>query len=301
MKARSARWLRRFGSPPDIEGRRILVTGAARGIGAALARQLHAHGARVALLGIEQDLLAQVAADCGDAPWRYCDVGDPSQVERVITALVSELGGLDAVVANAGIARQLPLIGGDPAILEETLTVNVLGVYYTLRAAGPHIAHAGGYALLVSSLAAAIHLPLAGAYSASKAAVDALGNTLRIELRHTGARVGIAYFAELDTEMTGRGFGTEAAHAILGRDTVSNVAPLGPAIDGLERALARRSRRVVSPYWVGPLLWFRGIGQWAVDTTLRSGVASGVEIARTEVAPYTTDQPARPRRLRRPA
>ncbi|WP_306363338.1 SDR family NAD(P)-dependent oxidoreductase [Nocardia sp. CC227C] len=301
MNARSARWLRPFGPSPSIAGRRILITGAARGIGAALARQLHANGARVALLGIEQDLLAQVAADCGDAPWRYCDIGDPTQVERVITSLVGELGGLDAVVANAGIARQLPLIGGDPAVLEETLTVNVLGVYYTLRAAGPHIAHAGGYALLVSSLAAAIHLPLAGAYSASKAAVDALGNTLRIELRHTGARVGIAYFAELDTEMTGRGFGTEAAYAILGRDTVSNVAPLGPAIDGLERALARRSRRVVSPYWVGPLLWFRGIGQWTVDTALRSGVAPGVEIARAEVAPYTTDQPARPRRLRRPA
>ena len=114
-------------------------------------------------------------------------------------------------MANAGIAAQLPIVGGDPAIFERTLAVNTLGVYYTLRAAGPHIAHPRGYALAVASLAAAVHPPLLGAYNASKAAVEALGDTLRIELYESGARVGVAYFAELDTDMTERGFGTEAA------------------------------------------------------------------------------------------
>ncbi|MFJ4656071.1 SDR family NAD(P)-dependent oxidoreductase [Nocardia sp. NPDC088792] len=301
MNARTARRLRRglLRPAPQVAGKRILVTGAARGIGAALARQLHAHGAHVALLGIEQDLLAEVAAECGEAPWRYCDIGDPAQVERVINSLAAELGGLDAVVANAGIARQLSLLGGDPTIMEETLAVNVLGAYYTLRAAGPHIAHANGYVLLVTSLAAAVHLPLAGAYSASKAAVEALGNTLRIELRHTGARVGMAYFAELDTEMTSRGFGTAAARDILGRSTVSGIAPLGPAIDAMEQALARRSRRIVSPYWVGAVLWCRPLAQRVIDYALRGGVASGLDIARAEPASFTTDQPARPRRMRK--
>lgn len=284
---------------PRVAGKRILITGAARGIGAALARQLHAHGAHVALLGIEETLLAQVASECGDAPWRYCDIGDPAQVERVVNSLTAELGGLDAVVCNAGIARQLSLLGGDPTVLEETLTVNVLGVYYTMRAAGPHIAHPGGYVLIVSSLAAAIHLPLAGAYSASKAAVEALGDTLRIELRHTGAKVGLAYFAELDTEMTSRGFGTEAARSILGRSTVSGVAPLGPAIDACERALARRSRHIVSPYWVSMALWCRPLTQHLIDFSLRRGVASGLAIADTEPTGFTTEQPARPRRMRK--
>ncbi|MFD7843429.1 SDR family NAD(P)-dependent oxidoreductase [Nocardia sp. NPDC059764] len=284
---------------PRVAGKRILITGAARGIGAALARQLHAHGAHVALLGIEEALLAQVASECGDAPWRYCDIGDPAQVERVVNSLTAELGGLDAVVCNAGIARQLSLLGGDPTVLEETLAVNVLGVYYTMRAAGPHIAHPGGYILIVSSLAAAIHLPLAGAYSASKAAVEALGDTLRIELRHTGAKVGLAYFAELDTEMTSRGFGTEAARSILGRSTVSGVAPVGPAIDACERALARRSRHIVSPYWVSMALWCRPLTQHLVDFSLRRGVASGLAIADTEPTGFTTEQPARPRRMRK--
>ncbi|MET8652732.1 MULTISPECIES: SDR family NAD(P)-dependent oxidoreductase [Nocardia] len=284
-----------------IAGRKVLITGAARGIGAVLARQLHAKGASVALLGVEPEQLAEVAAECGDAPWRYCDVGDFAQVERVVATLVAELGGLDVVVANAGIAKQLALIGGDPSILEETLTVNVLGVYYTLRAAGPYICHPGGYVLIVSSLAAAVNLPLAGAYSASKAAAEALGHTLRNEIRHTGAKVGIAYFAELDTDMTTRGFGTAAAREILGRSTVSGVAPLGPAIDGIERAIARRKRQTVSPWWVSIVLPFRPIAQYVIDIALRRGVAVALEIARTEDAPFTTDQPARPRRMERPA
>ncbi|MFI9507670.1 SDR family NAD(P)-dependent oxidoreductase [Nocardia sp. NPDC052566] len=291
-------------SRASVAGRKVLITGAARGIGAALARQLCASGAEVALMGLEPELLGEVARECGDVPWRYCDVGDPAQVERVVTTLVGELGelgGLDVVVVNAGVAKQLPLIGGDPVVMEQTLAVNVLGVYYTLRAAGPHIGHPDGYALVVSSLAAAVHLPLAGAYSASKAAAEALGNTLRNEIRHTGAKVGVAYFAELDTDMTSRAFGTAAARAILGRSTVSGVAPLGPAIDAIERSIARRKRQVVSPWWVTMVLPSRALAQRVVDRALHRGVAGALDIARAEDTPFTTDQPPRPRRMERPA
>ena len=66
---------------------------------------------------------------------------DREQVDQAVEDAVAALGGLDVVVANAGIAAQLPLVGGDPAVMERTIQVNVLGVYYTLRAAGPHISH----------------------------------------------------------------------------------------------------------------------------------------------------------------
>jgi NAD(P)-dependent dehydrogenase (short-subunit alcohol dehydrogenase family) len=267
-----------------------LITGAARGIGAALARRLSERGARVALCGLEPERLAGVADECA-APWRECDVGDRAAVERAVAELAAELGGLDVVVANAGIARQLALIGGDPAVFERTMRVNTLGAYYTLRAAGPHVSHENGYALAVASLAAAVQLPLLGAYSASKAAIEALGNTLRMELAPAGARVGVAYFAELDTDMTSRGFGTQAAEVLTGGGTVTGLTPLARAIDALERGIARRARRVVSPRWVGPLLPLRMAIQPVIERRGRARLAEALEIARTEDAPYTTPQP----------
>ena len=273
-----------------LGGRRVLITGAARGIGAATARRLHERGARVALAGIEPDLLAEVAAGCGDAPWAECDVTDREQVEAAVESLVERLGELDVVVANAGVAAQLPLVGGDPAVFERTLAVNTFGVYYTLRAAGPHISHPRGYALAVSSLAAAVHPPLLGAYSASKAATEAIGNTLRSELRHTGAKVGVAYFAELDTDMTSRGFGTEAAARLTSGGRLSRVAPLSAGIDAIERGIERRSRRVFAPGWVGPLLPMRMAVQRVVEVAVRRNVPKALEIARAEAASLTTPQ-----------
>ena len=247
----------------------------------------------MALCGLEPGALATVADECA-APWRECDVADRPAVERAVAELAGELGGLDVVVANAGIARQLALVGGDPEVLERTMRVNTLGTYYTLRAAGPHVSHRHGYALAVASLAAAVQLPLLGAYSASKAAVEALGNTLRAELAPTGARVGVAYFAELDTDMTSRGFGTRAAGVLTGGGTITGVAPLGAAVDALERGIARRSRRVVSPRWVAPLLPLRMVVQPVVERRGRSRLAEALEIARVEDAPYTTPQPGTP-------
>ncbi|HYF25793.1 MAG TPA: SDR family NAD(P)-dependent oxidoreductase [Baekduia sp.] len=278
----------------DLRGRRVVITGAARGIGALTARALHARGARVALLGIEPALLAGVAAECGAAPWRECDVRDLEQVQRAVDEVAGDLGGLDVAVANAGIAAQLPLLGGDPDVFEQTLAVNLLGAYHLVRAAGPHVAHPGGYVLLTASLAAAVHPPLLGAYAASKAGVEALGNSLRGELAPTGARVGVAYFSELDTDMTSRGFSTEAAKRTpLGGHGHLPVAPVGPAIDAVVEGIARRRRRVVSPRRVAVILRFRGVAQRVVDIVVRRGFARTLEIARAEHPPLTTEQPPR--------
>lgn len=278
----------------SLAGRRVLITGAARGIGALTAKRLHRRGARVALMGIEPELLAEVAAECGDAPWFHCDVADREQVESAVESAVSKLGGLDVMVANAGIAAQLPLVGGDPEIFEKTMGVNVLGTYYFVRAAAPHVSHPGGYALLTASLAAAVHPPLMAAYSASKAAVEAIGDTLRAELAHTGAKVGVAYYAELQTEMTTRGFGTEAAkRSPFGGNGHLPVTPVENAVDALERGIARRSRRIVAPRWVALALPFREIAHRVVERVGRRNLREILEIARNEEAPLTTPQEPR--------
>jgi NAD(P)-dependent dehydrogenase (short-subunit alcohol dehydrogenase family) len=243
----------------------------------------------VAIAGLEEDLLADVAARCGDAHWSLCDVSERAEVDEAVERAVDALGGLDVVVANAGVAAQLPLVGGNPEVMERTLSVNVLGSYYTLRAAGPHIAHDGGYALPISSVGALVHLPLMGAYSASKAAVEALGNTLRIELAGTGARVGVAYFAQIDTDMTSRGFGTKAAEAMVERlGPLHRVAPLNVAVEALERGIARRSRVIVAPSRAKPLLHIRTLAQPVVDRVAQRGLRRALEIAREEDAPLTT-------------
>ncbi len=280
-------------SNQDLNGRRVFITGAARGIGAATARRLHSKGAKVAISGLEPELLAEVAASCGDAPWFECDVTDREQVDAAVEQSVERLGGLDVAIANAGTAAQMPIAGGNPEVMEKTVAVNVMGVYYTLRAAGPHLQHANGYALPIASLAAAVHAPLLGAYSASKAAVEALGNTLRIELRPYGARVGVGYFGELDTDMTSRGFGTEAA-GVLQKNAPGNVAghvaPLEKGIDAIEKGIRKRSRYVYAPGFVGPLLPFRMTAQYVVERATQRGLKEALAIAREEKVELTTPQ-----------
>lgn len=282
------------GAGSTLEGRRVLITGAARGIGALTARRLHDRGAHVALIGLEPDLLELVAAECGDAPWIECDVADRNQVDAAVAEAVQRLGGLDIAIANAGIGAQMTLIGGDPSVWDATFAVNLMGTYNLVQAAGPHVSHPQGYFLLTASLAAAVHLPLMSAYCASKAAVESLGDSLRVELRPSGARVGVAYYAELDTDMTSRGFATRAAARMpLGGHGHLPVSPVEPAIDALERGICRRSRRIVSPRWVGALLPIRMVVQRVVELQAKRGLAETLEIARGEQAPLTTSQPAR--------
>ncbi len=278
----------------SIEGRRILITGAARGIGAETARRLHARGARVALVGLEPEQLEALAAECGQAPWFECDVTSRAQVEEAVEAAVGGLGGLDVVMANAGVAGAVPIVGGDPAIFERTIAVNLMGVYYTLRAAGPHISHPNGYALAIASLAAAVHAPMMGAYNASKAAVEALGNTLRIELHSSGARVGVGYFGFIDTDMVKRGFDSQSARK-LGRRTAQGTpqgtVPLRVAIDAIERGIERRARRVTAPRWVPAVLPLRMLAQPLADIAARRGLDEALATARAEHVALTTEQP----------
>ena len=114
-------------------------------------------------------------------------------------------------------------------------------------------------------------------------------------MRPSGARVGVAYFAELDTDMTSRGFGTEAARSFLGGRTITKVTPLTVGIDAIERGIARRSRIVVAPSWVRPILPVRMLAQPVVELVTRRGMADVLRIAHEETVELTTPQPERAR------
>ena len=119
-------------------GKTVLITGAARGLGAEAARRVAARGANVALVGLEPEELERVAAQCGaNAAWFECDVTDTEALKRAVQGTVERFGGIDVVMANAGIAPVGMVRSTDPAAFERTIEINLLGVWRTVRAALP--------------------------------------------------------------------------------------------------------------------------------------------------------------------
>ena len=142
----------------DLSGKTVLITGAARGIGAETARQLSARGARIALVGLEPEELARVAQQCGPGAAAFeADVTDNDALAGAVASVVEHFGGIDVVMANAGVVGTGFVRSMDPAIFERTIEVNLLGVFRTVRACLPHVIERRGYVLVIASLAAASH------------------------------------------------------------------------------------------------------------------------------------------------
>jgi NAD(P)-dependent dehydrogenase (short-subunit alcohol dehydrogenase family) len=240
-----------------------LITGGARGIGAESGRQLAARGYRVAL--VDRDPSVEEAAAGIDALGLVADVTDAAAVERAVAATVERFGGIDVAVAGAGIVGTAGAMADiDPADFERVLEVNLLGVCRTIRAALPHVVERRGYLLPIASIAAAIPSPLLNAYGVSKAGVEALGRALRIELAPTGTRVGVAYFAVIDTELVRDATSQEPIARTRGVTSVpisgmvDRPVPVAAAARAIVRGIERRSSKVYAPWWVPVLLATRG-------------------------------------------
>jgi NAD(P)-dependent dehydrogenase (short-subunit alcohol dehydrogenase family) len=284
----------------DIRDKVIFITGAARGIGAETAKQVVAKGAKVALVGLEPDELEKRAAELGtgNAAWFEADVTDLPALQAAVDGTLERFGGIDVVLANAGIAAATPLVDGDVDVFDTIVRVNLGGVYRTLHATLPHVTARSGYVLPVASLAAAVHGPMMGAYSATKAGVEALANSLRPEVAHTGTKVGCAYFGFIDTNMVRKGFetpaGREAAEkmgSVIGPNSAIPVSRAGKAI---VRAIERRARYAYAPRWVIGMLLGRTLIQPLQEReAVRKGVSDMIEHARQEPATLTTEQPDR--------
>ena len=168
----------------------VLITGGARGIGRATAAELARRGWTPILADIDaaDDVIAM-------------DVLDPTACEQAVATVLERHGRLDAVWANAGIASFGPLALIDPDAWERTIEVNLLGVFRTVRAALPAVIEARGYVAVTASLASFAQAPGLSSYSASKAGVEAMCNSLRLELAHHGVDVATIHPTWIDTDM----------------------------------------------------------------------------------------------------
>ncbi|HJP74661.1 MAG TPA: short-chain dehydrogenase/reductase [Pseudonocardiaceae bacterium] len=234
----------------QLAGKVVLITGAARGIGAGVARKLAAAGAKLALVGLEAEALRAVAAECGPYATSWdADVTDWGQLETAVAGIVERYGRIDVVMANAGIAAAGFIRSIDPAAFEKVIEVDLLGVWRTVRVCLPHLIEARGYCLIVSSMAAVVHIPGNAPYNAAKAGVEAFGNTLRAEVRHFGVAVGVAHPTWISTDMVN----SADEHPVFGPMRADMPGPLGRtyplavAVDAFVSGIARRARTIHIP------------------------------------------------------
>jgi NAD(P)-dependent dehydrogenase (short-subunit alcohol dehydrogenase family) len=239
----------------SLAGQTVLITGAARGIGAALARKAADRGARVALVGLEPEQLAAVADELGPQHlWVEADVTDAEALEAAVRRTVDTFGGLDIVVANAGIAPLTTVMTSSAHALARTIEVNLIGAMLTTHAALPEIARRKGHVLLISSAAAFTVLPGMSAYCAAKAGVERFGDALRLEVAYRGVTVASAHPTWIDTDMVRD---TEAALPTFAETRRQLPGPLGAftsveaCAEALVENLETRGRRVFVPRSVG--------------------------------------------------
>lgn len=190
----------------DLDNKRALVTGAAQGLGLAVAQLFVERGARVVLADIDEEKVAKAAAELGGAalPVR-CDVTDGDQVAAAVALAVGEWGGLDIAVNNAGIEIGKPLVHTPDDEFDQLMAINVKGVFLGIKHQVPALAASGGGAIInMASVAGLGGVPLLGVYCASKAAVIRLSETAALELRDAGIRVNAVCPSFIDTEMVER-------------------------------------------------------------------------------------------------
>jgi NADP-dependent 3-hydroxy acid dehydrogenase YdfG len=184
-------------------GTRAVVTGASRGIGRAVARVLAARGATVGLAARSTGELQTLAAELpGSHHPLTCDVALPASVATAVEEFVAAAGGLDLLVANAGIAHYEPIAEQSLEHIEQMTQVNWLGTVYTVKAALPFLLEQGrGHIVVMSSGAGLRAFPGAAAYSATKAAQRMFGEALRHELAGSGVSLTTVYPGEIRTSL----------------------------------------------------------------------------------------------------
>ncbi len=262
-----------------LHGKVVMITGAARGIGASMARLLHQRGARLVLVDIDEHGVRALAAELGDdsVVWATCDVNDFDAMRSAAETAVSRFGAIDVVVANAGVEHWGLVETVEPETFRRVIETNLIGVFHTVRAALPSIIDQRGYVLVVASTSSYTAVPGMAAYGASKAGVEQFANVLRIEVAHRGVGVGSAHMSLVDTPMLRE---TKRSSTEFTTLLAALPGPLRRSVTAdqcaarLVEAIEHRKRRVDVPRWVAAARWLKpALSSPLADRTLSRQVA----------------------------
>ena len=240
-----------LGAP--LRGRVAVVTGAARGVGEALARRLSDAGMSVALLGREKETLHRAAGSLPNPT--FCveaDVTDRAALECAAGRVERELGPVSVVVANAGIATGGPFADTPADLWQRVVDVNLVGAANTARAFLPQLARTRGYFLQIASTAAFGSAPMMSAYCASKAGAESFALALRGEVEPEHIAVGVAYLHWTGTDMVA-GIDDHPVLSALRRNQprfARRVHTPDQVAAWLASGIARRAHSIYAPPWL---------------------------------------------------
>jgi NAD(P)-dependent dehydrogenase (short-subunit alcohol dehydrogenase family) len=261
----------------SVNGKVALITGGANGIGAEVARRLHDKGAKLVLTDIDEAFLKDVAARLGEdrVLTVVADVRDLSAMAAAVAKGVERFGGIDIVMANAGIATVGSVLAVDPAAFKTLIDVNVVGVFHTVRAALPSVIERRGYVLVVSSAAAYAAAAGMVPYDTAKAGVEHFANALRLEVAHRGVDVGSAHMLWIDTPMVREGKADSPAFLEMLRrlpGPLGKTTSIDKCGEVFLKGIEERKRQINCPGWVGLLRWLKPLlnSRIGEKTTLKS-------------------------------
>ena len=189
----------------ELKGKNVLVTGGSAGIGAALAVGFAARGATVGICGRRADRLDAVLARCrqhapGSRSWTI-DLSHLDELEGFAAQASQELGGIDVLVNNAGIPKRRPAQTLSTETVDDVMRINYLSPVHLTLALLPEITERAGRIVFVSSVAARLSPPAEGAYAATKAAISAWAECMKVDLRDTEVGIHVVYPGVIDTEL----------------------------------------------------------------------------------------------------
>jgi NAD(P)-dependent dehydrogenase (short-subunit alcohol dehydrogenase family) len=263
-----------------------LVTGAAKGIGFETARQIHMRGGSVAVVDLDASEAGEAAERIGDrAIGIGSDVTDHAAIMQAVAETVERFGGLDVVVANAGIAqtKMATVRGIGSEEWERVFEVDILGVWRTVRAALPQIVERRGHVVVTSSVYAFVNGVLNSPYAVAKSGVESLGRSLRAELMPLGASASVAYFGWVDTKLVQDAFENNG-------DRMQQNLPeflrkrIGPDEAGaaVVRGIEERAPRIFAPKWWRYVSALRGILNPLLDRRFERDAAMTATIREVE-------------------